>query len=261
MSYYVSGCKDNGSETVTCDDSEAQFWTLYVRDDAGLSQGIIDLAFREDAEAAMAVYVERDALNETLSRYSMSPAWADQRQNESKYVREVLGFGADADDVSPKDLVDAIAALQEQVRALAAENVALKSVFNTEEISEEAVEAFTETAIMDHDWDDTGSWSWVDNDSDVIRAVLAAIKPETPATDAAIREIVETSRAEGIHFAANRILAAWESGFINDTPAMAYDISGAVLSAIEFLPNADEAEFKRDYADEVRARIRAGEVL
>lgn len=84
-----------------------------------------------------------------------------------------------------------IAELQEQVRALAAESVELKSAFNPEEISEEAVEAFTETTIMDHDWDETGSWSWIDNDTDVIRAVLAAIKPETPATDAALRDVRE----------------------------------------------------------------------
>lgn len=67
------------------------------------------------------------------------------------------------------------------------------------------------------------------------------------------------ARAEGIHFAANRLLAAWESGFIDDTPAMAHDISGAILSSVEFLPNADEGEFTRDYADEVRARIRAAD--
>lgn len=70
-------------------------------------------------------------------------------------------------------------------------------------------------------------------------------------------------RAEGIHFAANRMLAAWESGFIDDTPAQVHDISGAVLSALEFLPNASPEEFKRDYADEVRSAIatqlRAGE--
>lgn len=83
---------------------------------------------------------------------------------------------------------------------------------------------------------------------------------ETPTTDAILREIRMQVRAEGIHFAANRLLAAWESGFVSDTPAMAHDISGAILSALEFLPNADEGEFKRDYADEVRARIRAGEV-
>lgn len=64
--YYVSGCRDDGETIVTCEDSEATFWTLYARDDKGLSQGIIDLAFREDAEAALAVYVERDALKEQL---------------------------------------------------------------------------------------------------------------------------------------------------------------------------------------------------
>lgn len=74
-----------------------------------------------------------------------------------------------------------------------------------------------------------------------------------------LREIRAQARAEGIYFAANRLLAAWESGFVDDTPAAAHDISGAILSAVEFLQNADEGEFKRDYADEVRARIRAGE--
>ena len=65
--YYVSGCIDNGSEVETCDDSEATFWTLYERDDDGLSQGIIDCTFREDAEAAMRVYQERDNLQQQVN--------------------------------------------------------------------------------------------------------------------------------------------------------------------------------------------------
>ncbi|WP_313447659.1 hypothetical protein [Atlantibacter hermannii] len=78
--------------------------------------------------------------------------------------------------------------------ALAAENAALKAVFNPEVIPEEAVEAFAETAIMDHDWNETSEWSWVENDTDVIRAVLEAIKPNTPATDAWVNE----QRATGV---------------------------------------------------------------
>ena len=66
------------------------------------------------------------ALKVQLSSYSMSAGQADQRKAESDAVRVALGFTADADDVSPSDLVDAIAALQEQVRALAAENVKLR---------------------------------------------------------------------------------------------------------------------------------------
>ncbi|MFK3932187.1 hypothetical protein ACI2JB_01140 [Pantoea agglomerans] len=73
----------------------------------------------------------------------------------------------------------------------------------------------------------------------------------TPATDAYLNSV----RAEGIHFAANRILAAWKSCLIKATPAEAADVSGAVLSALEFLPKANPEEFKRDYADQVRADI------
>jgi len=64
--YYVSGCVDNGNEIETCDDSEATFWTLYERDEKGLSQGIVDLRFREDAEAVMAVHMEHDRLQEQV---------------------------------------------------------------------------------------------------------------------------------------------------------------------------------------------------
>ncbi|UOZ20036.1 hypothetical protein LCD39_08570 [Enterobacter asburiae] len=73
--------------------------------------------------------------------------------------------------------------------ALAAENAGLKAALNPEVIPEVAVEAFTETVIMDHDWNETSEWSWVENDTDVIRAVLEAIKPETPATDAFLAEV------------------------------------------------------------------------
>ena len=43
-----------------------------------------------------------------LSRYSMDAGQADQRLLESRAVRKALGFGEDADDVSPRDLLDAI---------------------------------------------------------------------------------------------------------------------------------------------------------
>lgn len=100
----------------------------------------------------------------------------------------------------------------------------------------------------------------LNNQLQALAAENSALKESNGIALKILNEVRAQSRAEGIHFAANRLLAAWEAGFIDDTPAMAYDISGAILSALEFLPNADEGEFKRDYADEVRARIRAGEV-
>jgi len=85
--------------------------------------------------------------------------------------------------------------------ALAAENAGLKAALNPEVIPDAAVEAFTETAIMDHDWNETSEWSWVENDTDVIRAVLEAIEPETPATDAFLAEV----RASGVEMFADHL--------------------------------------------------------
>ena len=73
--------------------------------------------------------------------------------------------------------------LAKAFKQLAAENVALKAVFSQEEIPSEAVDAFMETAVMDHDWNETSEWSWVENETEVIHAVLDALKPDTPATD------------------------------------------------------------------------------
>lgn len=80
------------------------------------------------------------------------------------------------------------------IKALAVENVALKNVFIQKEIPSEAVDAFMETAEMDHDWNETSEWSWVENETEVIHAVLDALKPETPATD----RIVAGIKANGV---------------------------------------------------------------
>ncbi|HHT0564158.1 TPA: hypothetical protein ACTW68_001162 [Klebsiella pneumoniae] len=84
--------------------------------------------------------------------------------------------------------------LAKAYQQLAAENVALKNVFSQKEIPSEAVDAFMETAVMDHDWNETSEWSWVENETEVIHAVLDALKPETPATD----RIVAGIKADGV---------------------------------------------------------------
>ncbi|MCP2232846.1 hypothetical protein [Erwinia aphidicola] len=167
----------------------------------------------------------------------------DKVPNRNDKSGPVVSYDDHTAIVTEKDA--RIAALQEQVRALAAENkCAIDAVTVFSNVTHEITEIIC---------DEIGQ--------DKVAEILAAYNDigNTPATDAALREIRAQARAEGIHFAANRLLAAWETGFIDDTPAAAHDISGAILSAVEFLPNADEAEFKRDYADEVRARIREGE--
>ncbi|QRC16416.1 hypothetical protein JNN67_09945 [Klebsiella pneumoniae] len=91
--------------------------------------------------------------------------------------------------------------LAKAFKQLAAENVPLKAVFIQGEIPSEAVDAFMETAVMDHDWNETSEWSWVENETEVIHAVLGALKPETPATD----RIVAEAEARGVEkFAAEQ---------------------------------------------------------
>lgn len=84
--------------------------------------------------------------------------------------------------------------LAKAYQQLAEENVALKAVFSQGEIPSEAVDAFMETAVMDHDWNETSEWSWVENETEVIHAVLDALKPDTPATD----RIVAGIKADGV---------------------------------------------------------------
>ncbi|HGS7100435.1 TPA: ead/Ea22-like family protein [Klebsiella pneumoniae] len=138
---------------------------------------------------------------------------------------------------------------------LAAENVALKAVFSQGEIPSEAVDAFMETAVMDHDWNETSEWSWVENETEVIHAVLDALKPDTPATDRIVAGIKADGRVEGAHFVANRMLAAWDAGFIEDTAKNAADIARMILASTEFMANAPEGDFDRSFADDILADI------
>lgn len=82
---------------------------------------------------------------------------------------------------------------------LATENVALKNVFSQKEIPSEAVDAFMETAVMDHDWNETSEWSWVENETEVIHAVLDALKPETPVTDRIVAGIKAEAKSHDLN--------------------------------------------------------------
>ncbi|MDH0491067.1 hypothetical protein N7692_26050 [Klebsiella michiganensis] len=107
-------------------------------------------------------------------------------------VNELIQSLESAGELSIKETN--VMALAKAYQQLAAENVALKAAFSPEEIPAEAVDAFMDTAVMDHDWNDTSEWSWVENETEVIRAVLDALKPETPATD----RIVAGIKADGV---------------------------------------------------------------
>lgn len=81
--------------------------------------------------------------------------------------------------------------------------------------------------------------------------------PETPATDAFLAEVRSKAREEGAYFVANRMLAAWDAGFIDDTASNAADIARMILNSTEFMADAPEGDFDRSFADGVLEGIAA----
>lgn len=133
--------------------------------------------------------------------------------------------------------------LAKAYQQLAAENVALKNVFSQKEIPSEAVDAFMETAVMDHDWNETSEWSWVENETEVIHAVLDALKPETPATD----RIVAGIKADAITASLDACSDYLETDCVMDRLDISYEEAETRTSgAIEF------HDAMVDFANQVR---------
>ncbi|NPD63601.1 Eae-like protein [Klebsiella aerogenes] len=170
----------------------------------------------------------------------MAKAYADK---ESESVAQALTFEKCRELSGCPAGVD----LQEWVKQLAAENVALKeyrpepygiaimdaldAFFADEEVPERAMMAAFE--------------------------ILCAKRMPVPATDRIVAGIKADGRIEGAHFVANRILAAWDAGFIEDSATNAADIARMILTSTEFMADAPEGDFDRSFADGVLEYIAA----
>ncbi|WP_407062855.1 ead/Ea22-like family protein [Citrobacter werkmanii] len=91
------------------------------------------------------------------------------------------------------------------------------------------------------------------------------VMKKTPKTDAFLAEVRAQAHKEGAHFVANRMLAAWDAGFIEDTAKNAADIARMILTSTEFMVDAPEGDFDRSFADgvleDIAAQLRKGAVL
>ncbi|EOG9934896.1 hypothetical protein [Klebsiella pneumoniae] len=108
--------------------------------------------------------------------------------------------------------------LREKVRQLAAENVALKS-------------AITDHSHSVHFCEVCGKDDPCSTDD-----VCYALK-NIPATDAYLAGIKAEGRAEGINFAASRLAAAFNHGFVDKPMAEVGDVVRMILTAKEDLAN------------------------
>lgn len=113
---------------------------------------------------------------------------------------------------------------------LATENVALKAAFHPSDIPSEWTDVFGDTAVIEHDaaGDNQGhsiSWSWVDNQEEVIKSVLLAVDKgiETPTTD----RIVAGIKADGVEEFAAKLRIPGDDPFMD---AIADSVAGAADS-------------------------------
>ncbi|CZY99783.1 ead/Ea22-like family protein [Enterobacter hormaechei] len=88
---------------------------------------------------------------------------------------------------------------------------------------------------------------------DGVRAILTAMNAtgNMPSTDAFLAEVRAKAHKEGAYFVANRMLAAWDAGFIDDTAKNAADIARMILTSTDFMAGAPEGDFERSFADGV----------
>lgn len=137
---------------------------------------------------------------------------------------------------------------REQVKRLAAENATARGRHNF-------IRALA-VSILEHSG---GRRDWrgaMEDASDLIKTI-DEVYVATPATDAFLASLRAEARKEGAIFAANRMLAAWDAGFVEDTPENAADIARAILTSIEFMDDAPEGDFDRSFADEMLEAIAA----
>lgn len=94
---------------------------------------------------------------------------------------------------------------------------------------------------------------------------LAAIRIKTPATDACLAKIKADGRAEGINFAASRLAAAFNHGFVDKPMAEVGDVVRTILDAKADLANSQipaEDGLSGEYAEkslaEWEAELREG---
>ncbi|EAR6305064.1 Eae-like protein [Salmonella enterica] len=166
---------------------------------------------------------------------------SDYAELEAKYA--VLTVDNDKAMESLKQADAVVKLAHEKFSALAAENAGLKHAM-----------AVTLEHVSVTDAGQAGVAAMIIND--------ALHHGETPATDAFLAEVRAQAHKEGAYFVANRMLAAWDAGFIDDTAKNAADIARMILTSTEFMADAPEGDFDRSFADgvleDIAAQLRKG---
>lgn len=187
-----------------------------------------------------AVISERDAAVSAERIWEKSMMEACGEDGPASVAAEIAALRAQRDT--------ALESLRKQLAAVVAEN-------------DRAVKAVTVFSNVTHDiteiiCDELGQ--------ERVAEIVAAYNDlgNMPATDTYQAEVRAQARKEGAHFVANRMLAAWDAGFIDDTAKNAADIARMILTSTEFMADAPEGDFDRSFADgvleDIAAQLRQG---
>ena len=138
-------------------------------------------------------------------------------------VNELIASLESAGELSIRETK--VMALAKAFKQLAAENVALKNVFGPGD----AVLNFLTIALRHTTYDQI--------DLDDVTMAFKMSLPETPATDRIVAGIKAAGRAEGINFAASRLAAAFNHGFVDKPMAEVGDVVRMILDVKADLAN------------------------
>lgn len=142
--------------------------------------------------------------------------WAENAISDAQYVQQKY-----------ENAMRELAAARQQIEALAAENAKLKT-WSPDPRSEAMLKAIVAAERLAND----GM-----NELALVEAFEILKLKETPATDAAMAEIRAQGRIEGINFAASRLAAAFNHGFVEKPMAEVGDVVRMILTAKEDLAN------------------------
>ncbi|ECO4604804.1 Eae-like protein [Salmonella enterica] len=163
---------------------------------------------------------------------------SDYAELEDKYAALAADNDKAMESLKQADAVVKLA--HEKFSALASENAALKK--SEVEFNE----------YCRRECEDVGD-TWVDDFT------------ETPATDAFLAEVRASARNEGINYAASRLAAAFNHGFLDKPVSEVLDVTRMILSAKEDLSNdplpADDGlsgEYAEKAIEEWAAQLRKG---
>ncbi|HEM7941902.1 TPA: hypothetical protein U2L45_000704 [Citrobacter freundii] len=110
---------------------------------------------------------------------------------------------------------------------------------------------------------------WIDKEwLSSIWSTSKRLMNETPATDAFLAEVRAQARNEGVNYAASRLAAAFNHGFVDKPPAEVCDVVRMILDTKEelansTLPAADgiSGEYAEKFLAEFAAQLRIGAAL